>query len=89
MKSIFIFYPICVTAEFEVRIQTAQEMSDGGSYNQILINKLVKQVYSCIILGYFAATDKRQNRVICIRGPAGFGRCERIEGRHWATGSKR
>ena len=53
MKSILIFYPICVTAEFEVRIQTAQEMSDGGSYNQILINKLVKQVYSCIIYGYF------------------------------------
>ena len=88
MKSIFIFYPICVTAEFEVRIQTAQEMSDGGSYNQILINWSNKYTH-VLYRGIFAATDKRQNRVICIRGPAGFGRCERIEGRHWATGSKR
>ena len=38
------FYPISVTAEFEVRIQTAQGMSDGGSYSQILINKSVNLV---------------------------------------------
>ena len=38
---ITVFYPISLAAEFEVRIQTAQGMSDGGSYGQILINKSV------------------------------------------------
>ena len=46
MKSILkkFFYPFSVTAGFEVRIQTAQDMSDGDSYSQIIINKSVKLV---------------------------------------------
>ena len=60
MKSIFIFYPICVTAEFEVRIQTAQEMSDGGSYNQILIGQTSILMYYIWVFLLLLIQDKTE-----------------------------
>ena len=35
-----VFYSMSLTAGFEVRVQTTQGMSDGGSYSHILIKKV-------------------------------------------------